>query len=126
MGVRLVVDGTGELVWQILFWHREYGEPPLRVILNEGRHMEIRSGGDEDEGYRYSTTTYEFNGETLIKEVETESRDCDGRLDTFNAFTATVLDGFCSDADPEIKFPLWERNKKGNYQRDYTAEAAGY
>lgn len=126
MGVRMVIDATGEEVLQILFWHREYGEPPKRVILNEGRHVEFQSGGPHDEGYRYTTVTYEFNGETLFKEVDTEGRDCDGRLDTHTEFTATVLDGLYDDADPEIKFPLWERQKKGNYQRDYTAEAAGY
>lgn len=133
-------NNEGELV--LGFWYHghlvdrcgEEYDGPMRYNLRVGDMVEFSEGGSTDEGYHNQTTKFTFveDGEGdlfLMKEVWTDGRDCDGRMETFNRYRAVELAVNPDWCDPEVLYPMWERMKlnRGEYaQRDYTAEAMGY
>ena len=62
------------------------------------------------EGYTHRQVVYVNIGGTLLREIYTDSYDCDGRISNYNR--AVLTDG------------KWVNTKKE--YRDYQAEAAGY
>lgn len=123
----------------------------VRLKIDEGKALTFVEGGPTDEGYHWEYSWYMNMGDCVRYERDTESRDCDGRLDTHQAFYCRVdnLDGLLSaryDKTPELdiegdhaydevvspwrgtakpkRVPLWTRIE--SRQRDYSAEAMGY
>jgi len=103
------------------FWHYHNGDC-VKLTMRKGDVIEFNDGGPTDEGYHYTHTQYEFDGEVVRKSCASQSLDCDGRLDQHAEYVCPLEDlrvGNGSDL-----FPVWQRVRAG--QRDYAAEAMGY
>jgi len=80
----------------------------IRMTLQPGQEITHCVGGPHEEGYSYETTTYTHHGETVGREVFTESRDCDGRYD--NAYSqAAAIDALDNVETPDrVMRPDWQ------------------
>lgn len=115
-------------IW--VYWR----ESIVRITLLDGEPLELYSGGPTDEGFHHECHRYEYNAAdgVVISSISTSSRDCDGRFDDFREFywcvgsemqpMRDVVNGEVVDL-PESG-PVWERGAA--WQRDFSAEAAGY
>ena len=115
----------------------------VKITLLPEQTLTHHTGGPTDEGYSYTTLTYEHEGDAVRCEESTAACDCDGRLDR-GCESYCRLDDLrqrdmgsvdeCGQwrgdeyvACPEnagIFAPSWIRADR--WQRDYAAEAAGY
>ena len=57
------------------------GEVKL-IILEEGESIDLNGGGETDEGFHYWGAKYTHDGDSIICEYHTRSRDCDGPMET--------------------------------------------
>lgn len=101
-------------------WHNDGF---VRLKLSPGQAVWFETGGPTDEGYHHEYHYYLNEGDWVRYNYDTESRDCDGRLDTHQSFYCRVdrLDDIETDG-PYV--PHWVRLEAR--QRDYSAEAMGY
>lgn len=123
------------------FWHYSSGAGYVTLTLRPGKAITIRSGGPTDEGFSYTTETYEYDVDEnrIIYTAECNARDCDGPLDRvyISACQLDMLHArdlsqvFDASNWPEehkacagIFMPEWQ--KLSSSQRDAYAEAAGY
>lgn len=114
------------------FWFVSHTSEWVRLTVRAGETVEITSGGPTDEGYSYSADRFTFDGAAVLHEWKTEARDCDGRMDHYGERVCPVAnlaarDVFANCPYPHnagVMAPAWEDAEA--YQRDYTAEAAGY
>jgi hypothetical protein len=112
-------------------WYQP-GDCWVKLTLKPGQSLSVTWGGPHEEGYSYSAETYEFDGQDVICECTTQACDCDGRLDTRVDLICHLDDLRSRDVFADsgledsrgILAPEW--NKVTAFQRDYTAEAAGY
>jgi len=97
-----------------------------KITLSEGKKITHVSGGPCDEGYHWERNIWRLEAGVVVREIETRSRDCDGRHDTSNVLTCPVelLTATAPDEYRDVPTPKWET--EDSEQRDYTAEAAGY
>jgi hypothetical protein len=121
-------------IWLI---HRD---SPVRITVTPDKPVTTHEGGPTDEGYYNRWERYFINDEgVLLCQIETSSRDCDGRLDSSNLLawdgkTTRPLwvdqgqwidgEGFADVYDHSIQLPDWDRIH--SRQRDYSAAAMGY
>lgn len=97
---------------------------PVTLKLVEGGSLEHVSGGPTDEGYSYSRRVWLRTRNSILMEVTTDARDCDGRATTCDQY-ACPLDRLGARYDEDgHRYPDWV-NINGS-QRDYSAEAMGY
>lgn len=73
----------------------------------------VETGGPTEEGYLYTSVEWALEGQFLLKITTTDSKDCDGRYDSF-----------LMEASPLQPKPDWKRI--ASRQQDHSAEAAGY
>lgn len=104
----------------------------VKLTLRPGQSLSHQSGGPTDEGYSWSSETWEYDGRQVRNSFLATGRDCDGRHESGGACVAALgqlavefrpLDWDRPDGDG-VMVPHWEREDR--YQRDYSAEAAGY
>lgn len=102
-----------------------YKDSVVKLTLRPDEKVSFFEGGLTDEGYSYTTTFYYHRGDHLERVIRTTSSDCDGRFDTCNMHVCD-LDALCScyNEHVDIMYPDWQREH--SYQRDYSAEMAGY
>ncbi len=103
-------------------------------LAAEGDKLELSTGGPCDEGSSHDAETYTHCGDHVRLDYASWGSDCDGRYSSggvllcpldrlaVNAPLAVVY-GECAPIDCPL-MPDWQ--KEDAYQRDYTAEAAGY
>ena len=72
-----------------------------------------------EEGWHSCTRTWCHEGDRVTLEVDSESQDCDGRVDHWAGYECPLAD--LRGRDP---YPRWTRT--GSRQRDHAAERAGY
>ena len=125
------------------FWVWSLNGGWVKLTLLPGQSLTHWTGGDTDEGYSYSAETYTHDDDRVICTQTTDSRDCDGRLDSARESACLLSELRARDmgdvdecgqwqadefvACPEnsgIFAPRW--HKVSACQRDYAAEAAGY
>ena len=112
---------------QARFWiyHRS---GVVRLKLNEGQTVCFSHGGQTDEGYSWTAEQYSFDGEHVVSEWQTDSRDCDGRMThSGSAYCrfSRLSSGSFLDEEHGVQYPDWMQYRPSS-QRDYSAEAAGY
>jgi len=85
-------------------------ERPIPVILHKGHTEVVDEGGETDEGFSRSQTTYSFDGEIVTREIEGTSKDCDGRTEFYGIRRCTVDNLFAGDkaGSFEVFYPKWE------------------
>lgn len=102
-----------------------YKDGVVKLTLRLGEEVSFFEGGLTDEGYSYSTTIYRHQGDRLERTIDTSSRDCDGRFDTYNKQTCSLESlRSCYNEYVDIMYPDWQRVTAS--QRDYEAERANY
>ena len=121
------------------FWVLGPHAEPVKLTLRPGQTLGHSSGGPCEEGYSYEAVTWRYPENVVspfvIRESTTFARDCDGRLDTADEFTANIsqLAAHMPYWSPEetvpdswkgVRFPDWIRSSAS--QRDHNAEAMGY
>lgn len=111
---------------QARFWEHNTGL--VKVKLDAGKTFHHSHGGATDEGYHWEARRYSFDGKTVVCEWTTDSRDCDGRYTRGGVSVCDVdqLRGGYDDQENGVRFPAWRDQKDEAYQRDHSAEAAGY
>lgn len=112
------------------WWHRGW----VKLSLRPGESLLLQEGGPTDEGYSYTRTVFTCHDGIVSVESDTQSRDCDGRLDrSYETYCPVdrlhvevpyTLKEDGSEPEPTIRTPAWAKGRRS--QRDYTAEAAGY
>lgn len=99
----------------------------VKITLTPGQSLTHESGGPTEEGWWYSSTTWEtHDDEHIRRKWSSEARDCDGRMDRYGDDICHVNELMFHDAysDPTIQLPNWVEERA--YQRDHTAESMGY
>jgi hypothetical protein len=90
------------------------------------RHSLTRWNG---EGWETTVNTYSHDGEEIVRGYHNAGRDCDGRFasgDVLRASIDQLQAADMYDAPPGIRQPVWRSDARNRWQRDYSAEAAGY
>lgn len=109
------------------FWEFHNGAP-VKLTIRPGQTLSHYQGGPTDEGWSSEATTWELDkaGKLLRRESTTDGADCDGRLSSgYDAIAlADPAEFMPLYYSPELSRPDWR--DAGGWQRDHTAEAAGY
>ena len=113
-------------VWGVK--NREY---PLCLVLQPDDEWEESERHKTEEGYSERYIRIERSDNLVTMDMDTDSSDCDGPLQTGKTWTCKIENlenGDILTKDevefPEIRFPDWELEKSS--QRDVFAEAMGY
>ena len=86
---------------------------PIPVILHKGTPEVVDDGGETEEGYSRSQTTYSFDGEIVTRETEGVAKDCDGRTEYYSKRQCTI-DNLHAEKSSEwnLYFPKWEPTRR--------------
>ena len=120
---------TGPANARFWVWHRTGW---VKLALRPGEDVRVHDGGPTDEGFSSDSTRWTHDGDSVRMDWHSHGRDCDGRYERggcsvcpLELLRSRPMDG--PDAPSEnagICAPEWAR--RGEHQRDYAAEAAGY
>lgn len=96
----------------------------VKLSLRYDRDLRVCYGGQTDEGHSACETTWTHTGDGVLEEWADWGRDCDGAYEAGGKRFCPLgeLAGDQTEAGPP--FPLWRKGDR--WQRDHTAEAAGY
>ena len=111
---------------QARFW--EHNSGVVKIKINEGETFHHSHGGATDEGYHWEARRYSFDGETVVCEWSTDSRDCDGRYQRGGVVVCRIdqLRAGWNDTENGVQFPAWQDQANEAFQRDHSAEAMNY
>jgi len=113
------------------FWTWE-NDGWVKLTLRPGQSLTYVAGGTHDEGWSRDYTEWRHDGNVVVCEYESDGADCDGRFQHGGVLECS-LDSLATVPAYEggtfagvvITRPDWQ--KAGfDWQRDHTAEAAGY
>jgi hypothetical protein len=117
------------------FWSYFPGRGYVRLTLRPGESVTVTAGGPTDEGANYSAETYTHDGDGILLEWASWGSDCDGRHEAGGESFARLDDLTARDPYAEtggdfaeargLRVPFWTAGPD-RWQRDHTAEAAGY
>lgn len=98
-------------------------DAPVKLTLRPGQSVSCTEGGPCEEGYSYEHNTWSLDGGAVLRRVERDARDCDGRVkeERYSMCAVAAL----GDYFYEVPLPVWTE-LPGGYMRDYAAEAMGY
>jgi hypothetical protein len=106
-------------------------DSPVKITIPHGRTLRWSHAYRTEEGWSSESHEWHWDGERLIEQIDTDGRDCDGRLSTSASyFTTPTLFKAHEPFEPyrvmldNIRFPKWEEISA--HQRDYSAETMGY
>ena len=121
------------------FWVQTVKGEAVRISVAAGEEVIVKGGGPTDEGYYWRESRYSLDGDCLVEEYATESRDCDGcysahgtcrvRVDELSQYPERYYGSHprlwaIEQAARPVAFPYWGNVEA--HQRDHAAEAAGY
>jgi hypothetical protein len=86
------------------------------LTLRPGQTLRHYTAQSTDEGWESEEQFWEHMGDHIAHDFHSDGRDCDGRLERGGRVIAQAI--------KPSGFPDWE--DADTYQRDYSAEAAGY
>lgn len=104
----------------------------VRIKLPENGTLTHDVGGPTDEGYHRESTTWAERSGRVLRTIDSEGRDCDGKHESHTEYEcpASMLSHMESTRMTEDELPVfipkWGRIAKRCHVRDHTAEAAGY
>lgn len=104
----------------------------VKIKVKENEVLDIAFGGPDEEGFCWEEISFFVEDGRLFLEWDRQMQDCDGRYDISGESVCKIIDGKldlkpCADPDngpPGGMVPNWENVNM--WQRDYSAEAAGY
>ena len=110
-------------------WHNEGF---VRISLKDGQELTACDGWRTDEGHTSEATTWSRDGDEIKVAYDSWGVDCDGRhswhSDRYCSIHELDTEIPYSDSDgPDVSgimIPNWQ--KESVFQRDYSAEMAGY
>lgn len=96
----------------------------VKITLRPGQTLGHATGGPNEEGWSSEFVEWTHEGDHLRRESGSDGADCDGRFST-GGVDVCDLDHIASYTTPRgVKVPNWRDADR--WQRDYSAEAAGY
>jgi hypothetical protein len=105
-------------------------DAPVKITLKPGQTLRWSHAARTEEGWSSESHEWHWDGQ-LVEQIDTDGRDCDGRLSTSASYFTTPHLFQAHEAheppdsqDVSIRFPRWE--KISAHQRDYSAESMGY
>ncbi len=96
----------------------------VKLTLRPGQTLAWASTRSTDEGWASEYECFEHDGAGVLSVCGTDGVDCDGRLETHREFYCPLECLKAHVADDGTFIPSWDR--KPAYQRDHSAEMAGY
>ena len=110
-------------------WHRKAW---VKLSLRRSQSLTFCERSRTDEGYHCEVNTFTHHGETVVCEWYETGRDCDGRYERGGEVFCNLADLAIRDVFAEfparenigIQAPVWKQAT--GYQRDHSAESAGY
>ena len=109
------------------FWINRGADNEIRIKLRPGMIAAWEQGGPNDEGYGIEGESYRHDGDHVTRQWWSDGRDCDGRMSSGgdDACRLDRLDAHRYEWEgSQHTAPAWV--PEDVYQRDYSAEAAGY
>ena len=109
-----------------LYWN---DEEPTVMTLKPGQSIELYRSAGHEEGWSCEYHRYTHEGDYLLREIEEDAVDCDGRLTRayFDWCPLSELHSYVGWAGTLM--PNWQlpwAPYAPSIQRDYEAEKAGY
>jgi len=105
-----------------------HGDDWVRLALRWGQSVELHRGGPNEEGWHWSTETYQHAGDRITVERVESWRDCDGPGDSCHTSECLMSElqarGPVEGLDAPGGLPVWR--PVDSSRRDYFAEAMGY
>lgn len=109
-----------------------WNESHVRLSLRDGQSLTAYRANQTEEGWESVSATYTREGDTILREVTRDGRDCDGRMTVHDESAAALADlgaGWLTretlnGEDAWITYPKW--STVDSSQRDYAAESMGY
>jgi hypothetical protein len=104
----------------------------VKLTLRPGQTLSASNGGPTDEGYHGEAEVWTHEGDMVRSEWASWGRDCDGRQEAGGEHVCPLgklrardmVEAFDVPENRGIFAPEWERADA--WQRDHSAEAAGY
>lgn len=108
---------------QARFWVYE-NDAPVLIKIGAGQSLAWRECHATDEGFSSQSVTWNFDGDGIFREWQTDGRDCDGRLTRFGTDYCPVTALRSGPEMDGVVYPAWQDSV--TEQRDEYAEMAGY
>ena len=115
----------------VRFWTHNYctGSALVRITLKPGQSLSHGYGSETDEGWNYESQTWTHDGDYIRLDTFSDGVDCDGRLSTGGTYYCMIGEDLSNHTYEEMEpyvpgVPVW--TEEDSFQRDYSAEAAGY
>lgn len=116
------------------FWARVHGDW-VKLTMRPGDEVWAIEAEPTDEGWRRCSTFYTYDGWCVTRDVAWDERDCDGLHsggyvdecsidDLRSAEVAAYAESWLPF--PGARLPAWVERRRQRWERDHTAEAAGY
>lgn len=108
------------------FWETSTKGNPVKITLRPGQTLRHFHAQRTDEGWSSTSIVFEHEGALVSCYWQTDGVDCDGRL-TRAGVSYCALEQLAAgwrSEDDGVTFPAWKAEDE--WQRDYSAEAAGY
>lgn len=108
---------------------------PVRITLEDGKPLAFWRGGPHEEGYSWSGEIYTYDKARglVTREWPEYGQDCDGRHDScttmnwpVNGATRPWEDWQTGEPIERPEFPIAYFAEVDSWQRDHSAEMAGY
>lgn len=107
------------------FWTWENGDW-VKITLKPGQALGYGYHYGTEEGYASGSVSWEHAGDHVVREYTRNERDCDG-LYTGGGVHVAPLDKLAEvGSEIGILRPEWTEDRSNTWQRDHSAEAAGY
>ena len=116
----------------VRFWVHNWSHPnspPVKITLKPGQSLSHEHGGPTDEGWNYESQTWIHEGDCIRLDTFSDGVDCDGRLSTGGTYYCMIGEDLSNRTYEDMEsyipgVPVW--TEEDSFQRDYSAEAAGY
>ena len=128
------MSGDTDLINTVRFWIM-WNNSDCRLSLRDGEQVKCVCGGLTEEGYYYSTNWFKRVGDTVYRDVNSRSQDCDGPFEFWgeSCFKITYQEEWAMGTcylGPQFEttgclgWPMWQHVE--TIQRDYYAESMNY
>ena len=109
-------------------WWQWHNGGWVHLSIHPGDTFTFRTSHRHDEGYHREEETFEYRFGQISRTVDTDGRDCDGRMSTHTELYCYLCDldknESARDGETPVRIPSWQRDASHCHQRDYAAEAA--
>jgi hypothetical protein len=105
----------------------------VKITVRPEKPVVVRQFEYTDEGYNADDDRYEIDGDSVVLNSYSRSRDCDGPFDSHRVYSWPIggptcpmigWDGHGNSYELGVDRPIWKAGQAS--QRDYFAESMGY